>query len=81
MPEGGAVVTFQEVRRMPAPYDVVQVKAGQVIDGRHLESVLLTISAVSLDGTEIDATETTGGRLIHLLMTQCRLVSPPRGAW
>ena len=74
-------MTFQAVHRRPVPYDVVQVNADQVIEGRHLESVLLTISAVSEDGSEIDATETTGGRLIHLLMSQCRLVTPPRGLW
>lgn len=37
--------------------------------------------AVSLDGTEVDATEWTGGPLIHLGRAQFRLVSPPRGAW
>jgi hypothetical protein len=67
--------------RKPAPYDVVAVCAGVVIDGHRYESVRLTVTAVSLDGREIDATEWTGGPPIHLGEAQFRLVSPPRGAW
>lgn len=74
-------MTLQLPHRMPAQYDVIAVCPGVVIDGHHYESVRLTISAVSLDGTEVDATVTTGGPLIHLLASQFRLVSPPRGAW
>lgn len=74
-------MTFLPAQRMAAPFDVVAVAAGVVIDGRHLESVRLTVAAVSGDGSEIDATEYTGGPLIHLLLSQFRLVSPPRGAW
>lgn len=66
-------------RRMPAPYDVVAVCPGVVIDGHRYESVRLTVVAVSLDGREIDATEWTGGPAIHLGEAQFRLVSPPRG--
>ena len=68
------------LRRRPAPYDVIAVCPGVVIDGHRYESVLLTISVVSLDGHEVDATEWTGGPLIHLTDAQFRLVSPPRGA-
>lgn len=68
-------------RRMPVPYDVVAVCPGFVVDGRHLESVLLTVVTVSLDGHEVDATEVTGGSLFHLDDSQFRLVSPPRGSW
>lgn len=67
--------------RKPAPYDVVAVCAGVVIDGHRYESVRLTVTAVSVDGREIDATEWTGGPPIHLGEAQFRLVSPPRGAW
>jgi hypothetical protein len=66
---------------MPAPYDVIAVCAGVVIDGHRYESVYLTVTAVSLDGSEVDATETTGAVPIHLLAGQFRLVSPQRGAW
>lgn len=66
-------------RRLPAPYDVIAVAAGFIWQGRHLESVRLTIFAVLDDGS-VDATETTGGQLIHLAAGQFRLVSPPRGA-
>lgn len=67
-------------RRMPAPYDVIAVSPGVRIEGHNYESVRLTIIAVSLDGHEVDATEWTGGPLIHLSDSQFRLVSPPRGA-
>ncbi len=67
-------------RRMPAPYDVIAVSPGVVINGHRYESVRLTVVAVSLDGHEVDATEWTGGPLIHLFDSQFRLVSPPRGA-
>jgi hypothetical protein len=73
-------VTYQEVQRRPAPYDVIAVAAGFVLGNRHLESVLLTIVAVLDDGS-VDATETTGGERIHLCRSEFRLVSPPRGAW
>ena len=69
------------LRRMPQPFDVVAVCPGFVVDGRHLESVRLTIVAVSVDGREVDATETTGGRPIHLCESEFRLVTPPRGVW
>lgn len=67
------------IRRMPAPYDVIAVCPGVVIDGHDYASVRLTVSVVSLDGHEVDATEWTGGPLIHLTDSQFRLVSPPRG--
>jgi hypothetical protein len=73
-------MAFVPVQRKPVPYDVVQVAAGVLWQGRHLESVLLTVTDVAADGSEIDATEYTGGPLIHLLLSQFRLVSPPRGA-
>lgn len=66
-------------RRMPAPYDVIACAAGFIWHGRHLESVRLTISVVFPDES-VDATETTGGELIHLAPSEYRLVSPPRGA-
>ena len=68
------------LRRMPAPYDVIAVSPGVVIDGHRYESVRLTVVVVSLDGHEVDATEWTGGPLIHLTDSQFRLVSPWRGA-
>lgn len=68
------------MRRMPAPYDPIRVAAGFRWQGRDLSSVLLTVAVVSLDGHEVDATEWTGGPLIHLTDSQFRLVSPPRGA-
>jgi hypothetical protein len=67
--------------RVPAPYDVVKVRPGHPISGRDLTSVLLTVSAVSVDGSELDATEYTGGPLLHFLASAVVLVSPPRGAW
>ena len=67
-------------QRKPAPYDVIAVAAGFIWQGRHLESVLLTISVVLDDGS-VDATETTGGQLIHVDAGRFRLVSPQRGAW
>lgn len=66
------------LRRMPAPYDVIAVAAGFIWQGRHLESVRLTISVVFGDGS-VDATETTGGPLIHLDRSEFRFVTPPRG--
>lgn len=74
-------MTLQSPNRKPVPYDVIAVCPGVVIKGHHYESVLLTISAVSLDGKEVDATVTTGGELIHLRASEFRLVSPPRGVW
>lgn len=74
-----AVTPTGSNRRKPEPYDVVAVCPGVVIDGHKYESVRLTIIAVSLDGTEIDATEWTGGPPIHLGAAEFRLVSPPRG--
>lgn len=68
------------LRRMPAPYDVIAVCPGVVIDGHHYESLFLTVIAVSLDGHEVDATVVAGGTPIHLTDSQFRLVSPPRGA-
>lgn len=74
-------MTLQSPDRMPVPYDVIAVCPNVVIDGHHYESVRLTVVAVSLDGHEVDATEWTGGKTIHLGEAQFRLVSPPRGAW
>jgi hypothetical protein len=74
-------VSIESPHRMPVQYDVIAVCPDVRIDGRDYTSVRLTVSTVSLDGSEVDATETTGGRLIHLLASQFRLVSPPRGAW
>lgn len=67
--------------RMPAPFDVVQVRPGHPVAGRDLTSVRLTVHAVSVDGSELDATEWTGGPLLHFLASAVVLVSPPRGAW
>lgn len=72
-------MTLQLPHRMPVPYDVIAVCPDVKIDGRDYTSVRLTISTVNMDGSEVDATEYTGGRLIHLLRCQFRLVSPPRG--
>ena len=68
-------------QRKPEPYDVIAVAPGVVIDGHHYESVRLTVMVVSLDGHEVDATEWTGGPLIHLSDSQFRVVSPQGGAW
>lgn len=74
-------MTFQPPTRKPVPYDVITVRPGGSADGRRMESVRLTVCAVSEDGTELDATEYTGGPLLHFLATAVLLVSPPRGAW
>lgn len=68
-------------QRMPQRFDVVQVRPGHTFGGRDLTSVRLTVSAVSDDGSELDATEYTGGPLFHFLASAVLLVSPPRGAW
>lgn len=75
-------MTYIEPQRKPQPYDVVQVRPGHdEVNGRHLESVRLTVYAVSEDGSELDATEYTGGPLFHFLASMVLLVSPPRGSW
>jgi hypothetical protein len=58
---------IQTPQRRPAPFDVIAVAPGVVIDGHHYESVRLTVMVVSLDGHEVDATEWTGGPLIRLV--------------
>lgn len=73
-------MTYIEPQRKPHPYDVVAVAAEFIWQGRHLASVLLTVTDVNEDGSEIDATEWTGGPVIHLPMSVARLVSPPRGS-
>jgi len=74
-------MTYIEPQRKAAPFDIVTVRPGVVVGGRHLESVRLTVYAVSDDGSELDATEYTGGPLFHFLASMVQLVSPPRGAW
>jgi hypothetical protein len=63
-------------RRRVQSYDVIQVRAGVVVEGRRLESVRLTVTAVTPDGC--DATEWTGGPTIHLPASAFRIVTPPR---
>ena len=73
-------MTYQEVQRLPVLYDVIAVAAGVVVRGRHYESVRLTVTAVFPDRS-VFATETAGGEVIHLSVSEYRVVSPPRGAW
>lgn len=77
---GNDRVSYTNVRR-PVPYDVVQVRPGHNTSDRDLSSVRLTVHAVSDDGSELDATEYTGGPLLHFAASSVLLVSPPRGSW
>jgi hypothetical protein len=64
-------------RRCVQAFDVIQPVPGTVHEGRHLESVRLTVFRVTDDGC--DATEWTGGPVIHLPARAFRIVTPPRG--
>jgi hypothetical protein len=66
-------------RRRVEAFDVIQVRAGVTVGDRRLESVFLTVTAVTPDGAECDATEWTGGPTIHLPTSAFRIVTPPRG--
>ena len=56
----------------PHPQDIVRVHPGVMADGRNLGGVLLTVTVA--DTSVIDATETTGGKEIHLTVSDVDLV-------
>lgn len=57
----------------PHPQDIVRVHPGVMVDGRNLGGMHLTVtSAVTV--VELDATETAGGRPIHLLASQVDVI-------
>lgn len=67
------------LRRMPAPYDVVRVRPGHPINGHDYCNELLTVAAVSDDGSEVDVTWWTGGPRLHFEAAWLVPLSPPRG--
>ncbi|GLZ34839.1 hypothetical protein Lesp02_70260 [Lentzea sp. NBRC 105346] len=72
--------------RVPGLQDVVRVKDGTVLpDGRDVSGLLLTVTGTHVayclepaDMTEVDATEWTGDKPIHLLASQVDVMTPPR---
>lgn len=54
-------------QRKPALYDVVRVRPGHPVDGHDFCNELLTVAAVSDDGSEVDVTWWTGGPRLHFL--------------
>lgn len=61
------------ITRTPHVHDVVRVHPGVIVDGRDLGLVLLTVKDIQAAG-ELDATETAGGRAVHLDSSQYDLV-------
>lgn len=54
------------------PHDVVRVHPGVLIEGRDLGGMHLTVVRAEL--STVDATETAGGRPVHLDAADCDLV-------
>lgn len=58
---------------IPHQHDVVRVHPGVMVDGRNLGGMHLTVTS-SVTVVELDATETAGGKAIHLLASQVDII-------
>lgn len=61
--------------RIPHSGDVVRVHQGVKLNGRDLSGALLTVTSVHAV-VELDATEWTGNRPIHLMASSVDIVTP-----